>query len=79
MLLPGVKWSISYNWQQDVLLTMEEDRQTDRHGRTHRDRHIHTHTHTPNKTSISSPTKFIGTKLKGQNKTHQDPHDKPTQ
>ena len=35
--------------------------------------------HTANKTRISIPTKLVRTKPKGQNKTHQDPHDKPTQ
>lgn len=69
-LLPGVKWSVTENWQRDVLLTMRKG-----HGQTDG----RTQTHTPNKTSISIPTKFIGTKLKGQNKAQQDPHDKPTQ
>lgn len=32
-----------------------------------------------NETTISVPTELLGTKRKGQNKTHQDPHDKPTQ
>lgn len=35
--------------------------------------------HTANETTLSIPTKLLGTKRKGQNKTHQDPHDKPTQ
>lgn len=54
MLLPGVKWSISYNWQRDVLLTMEGDGhgRMDTDGRT--DAHTHTHTFLKRKGSKTS-------------------------